>query len=396
VAYETEDEQVEAMKKWLKENAVSVVTGLVVGLTLLGGWRWWQGYTDQQGELTSNLYEQVLFSLEEKKREPAGNLTRQLLSDHSGSPYAILAVLNMARQDLDDGDIDSSHARLQWVIEQDGDFSELTHIARLRKARLFLSQEKLEEAKALLEDMSVAKFKGVYAELRGDIAVAEGQIDVAISAYIEVLESPYLSPQHREWVQMKRDDLGPKKEVPLNTPLSANGNSSTTQESVSITPIPAQGNPSTAQEIVLTPISAQGNPNTAQEIILTPIPVQGNPSTAQEIILTPIPVQGNPNTAQEIILIPIPVQGNPSSTPESVLTTPPAQGNSSTTPESVLITPIIPAQGNPNTAQEIILTPIPAQSNPSRTPESVLTIPIPVQGNPSTAQENILSVPPTE
>jgi predicted negative regulator of RcsB-dependent stress response len=338
VAYETEDEQLEAMKKWWKENAVSVVIGIVVGITLLGGWRWWQGYTDQQGQLASSLYEQVLFSLEEKKRKPAGDLTNQLLSNHSGSSYAILAVLNMARQDLDDGDIDSSHARLQWVIDQEGDFGELTQIARLRKARLFLSQEKLAEAKALLEDMSVAKFKGVYAELRGDIAVAQGQIDVAISAYIEALESPDLSPQHREWVQMKRDDLGPKKEVPISPPLSTNGHSSTTQESVLITNIPALGNPSTAQEIVLTPIPVQGNPSTAQEIVLTPIPVQGNPSTAQEIVLTPIPVQGNPSTAQEIVLTPIPVQGNPSTTQESVLSTP------------------IPAQGNPSTAQENILS----------------------------------------
>jgi predicted negative regulator of RcsB-dependent stress response len=291
VAYETEDEQVEAMKKWWKANGVSVATGLVVGVTLLLGWRWWQGYTDQQGQLASSLYEQVLFSLEEKKRDPAGDLTNQLLSNHSGSPYAILAVLNMARQDLDDGDIDGSHARLQWVIEQDADFSELTQIARLRKARLFLSQEKLEEAKALLEDISVAKFKGVYAELRGDIAVAQGKTNVAISAYLEALESPYLSPQHREWVQMKRDDLGPKKEVPINTPLSANGNSSTTQEII-LAPIPVQGNPSTVEEIVLTPIPAQSNPSTTQESVLSiPIPVQGNPSTAQENILSVSPTE---------------------------------------------------------------------------------------------------------
>jgi len=325
VAYETEDEQVEAMKKWLKENAVSVVTGIVVGITLLLGWRWWQGYTDQEGQLASSLYEQVLFSLEEKKLKPAGDLTNQLLSNHSGSPYAILAVLNMARQDLDDGDIDGSHARLQWVIDQKGDFSELTQIARLRKARLFLSQEKLADAKALLEDISVAKFKGVNAELRGDIAMAQGQIDVAISAYSEALESSDLSLKHREWVQMKRDDLGPKKEVPINMPLSANGNSSTTQESVLTTPLPAQGNPSTAQEIVLTPLPVQGNPSTAQEIVLTPLPAQGNPSTAQEIVLTPLPVQGNPSTAQEIVLNPLPVQGNPSTAQENILSVPPTE-----------------------------------------------------------------------
>ena len=38
----TEEEQVEQLKKWWKENGLSIVGGVVVGLALVFGWRSWQ------------------------------------------------------------------------------------------------------------------------------------------------------------------------------------------------------------------------------------------------------------------------------------------------------------------------------------------------------------------
>jgi len=209
--YETEEEQIEAIKKWWKENGLSVIGGIVIGLGLIAGWRWWQVYSDQQAQVASHIYNQILFSLEKEEIPEAHQAASQLLSEYSGSPYAVLAALNMAHHDLEKGDIDSSHARLQWVIEN-SDIVELAHVARLRKARLFLSQEKVAETKKLIEGIDETTFRGAYAEIRGDIAMAEGRLDDARNAYTEAVGHLDLSPQHREWVQMKLDDLGLKKE----------------------------------------------------------------------------------------------------------------------------------------------------------------------------------------
>ncbi len=209
--YETEEEQIEALKKWWKENGLSVIGGIVIGLGLIAGWRWWQVYSDQQAQIASNIYNQVVFSLEKEEIPQARQAASQLLSEYSGSPYAILAALNMAHHDLEKGDIDSSQARLQWVIEN-SKIVELAHVARLRKARLFLSQKKVAETKKLIEGIDEATFRGEYAEIRGDIAMAEGRIDDARNAYTEAVGHLDLSPQHLKWVQMKLDDLGLKKE----------------------------------------------------------------------------------------------------------------------------------------------------------------------------------------
>ena len=43
----SEDEQVEAIKQWLKKNGPGIVAGIAIGLAAIGGWRWWQNYQSQ-------------------------------------------------------------------------------------------------------------------------------------------------------------------------------------------------------------------------------------------------------------------------------------------------------------------------------------------------------------
>ena len=40
--YQTEEEQIEALKRWWKENGKSIIAGLVLGIGSIGGYRYWQ------------------------------------------------------------------------------------------------------------------------------------------------------------------------------------------------------------------------------------------------------------------------------------------------------------------------------------------------------------------
>ena len=267
----SEEEQAEAVKKWWKENGISVLAGVAIGISLLMGWRWWQNYTEQQAQLASMTYENMLSYLQQKKVAQAEEIAGLLLKNHSNSSYAILAELHLAHQDLIDGDIESSHARLQWVIEQNSSLSQLTHIARLRKAKLFLSQDKISEAKSLVEAVpATGKFQAAYAELRGDIAVAEGQTEVARSAYREALDTEALSYTHRQWVEMKLDDLGTVQGIQLQAPA----------------PVTEMSTPSTAIEQSFEIPTAQLTGDDSLDLVSTP-------STASVIqpLEMPIPVE---------------------------------------------------------------------------------------------------------
>ncbi len=270
-AYESEQEQIEAIVKWWKENGTAVVAGFLIGLGLLIAWRWWQIHTTQQAQLASITYDQVLYALEKGEPEKARQAVQLLLSKHSNSPYAVLAVLNLARQDLKQGDIEASHARLEWVIEQNHSIPELTHIARLRKAKLFLAQHKIAEAKKLLANVNTqADFVAAYAELKGDIAVAEKQIEVARQAYTQALASEDLAPKYRDWLQMKLDDLGtsPADKIENQTPLSALATPNTGETETQLT-VPT--------ETVATPNTTQVNELT---IPVAPMPISPSQSSS--------------------------------------------------------------------------------------------------------------------
>ena len=47
---ETEEQQVEAIKKWWQENGKSLIAGIVIGLGGIVGWQGWQTYQIEQAE----------------------------------------------------------------------------------------------------------------------------------------------------------------------------------------------------------------------------------------------------------------------------------------------------------------------------------------------------------
>ena len=58
--FETEEQKIEALKKWWKDNGKMVVAGLVIGGALIAGWRIYQDYRIKHSEKASALYEVVL------------------------------------------------------------------------------------------------------------------------------------------------------------------------------------------------------------------------------------------------------------------------------------------------------------------------------------------------
>ena len=41
---ETEEEQVEKLKAWLKENGLSIVMGIIIGVGGIGGYNYWNPF----------------------------------------------------------------------------------------------------------------------------------------------------------------------------------------------------------------------------------------------------------------------------------------------------------------------------------------------------------------
>ena len=208
--YDNEQDQTEALKKWWKENGVSIVAGLVIGIGALVGWQSWQAYSAHRSAQASLIYEQVVGLAREGDLEQARRLGDDLAGEYDGTAYPSLALLTLARHLVAAGDLEAAEARLRQVM--DGAKPEaLRHVARLRTARVLHARGQEAEALALLEGTPPAAFRGAYAELRGDLLRRQGDPEGARAAYQEAL-AHRVSAANQELLRMKLADLGPAPE----------------------------------------------------------------------------------------------------------------------------------------------------------------------------------------
>lgn len=186
--YETDEEKVEALKRWWKENGLSVAVGIAIGLGAIFGWRAWQDYQDAQAQAASAIFEQVLARVS-GGASPAATLelAEQLLEGYGGTPYAALGTLVAARVHQANDKPDAAEQALERVIA-DAPEPALARIAALRLARLLLARDDLPAAEAVVSAHDdKGAFRGEFAAVRGDIAAARGDIEAARKAYREAL-----------------------------------------------------------------------------------------------------------------------------------------------------------------------------------------------------------------
>ncbi len=203
--YETEEQQVEALKRWWKENGVSIIAGLIAALVLIGGWNFWKSYQQDQQNQASALYEQLLQDVERGKHEEVDTIARRLKDQYGSTAYASFAALMLAKSKVRQGDLEAAKSVLRQLV-QDANSDELKNVARVRLVRLMLATAEYEQGLQLIAevDPSAAEgFGGSYDELKGDLYVALGRLGEARTAYQSALRSGQRSPL----LQFKLDDI---------------------------------------------------------------------------------------------------------------------------------------------------------------------------------------------
>lgn len=204
--YETDEEKVEAIKKWWKDNGLSVVAGVVIGLGAVFGWRWWGQYQDSVAQEASAAFEALMATADAPGDEAPLAQAGAIADAYASTPYAALSALMKARIAVEAGDTAAARLALEEAIEKAPDPA-LARIAALRLARVLLAEDNLEGARAVLDRHGdVGPFRGDFAAVRGDIAAAAGRTAEAREAYETALAAGTANP---ELVQLKLDNLPP-------------------------------------------------------------------------------------------------------------------------------------------------------------------------------------------
>lgn len=178
----TEEEQIEALKKWWAENGWALIIGVVIGLGAIFGWRGWQTHQALQSEAASDIYVQIVSDVRKQRYETARTHAEKLMQEYGSTSYALFASLMLAKLDAEAGNIESAINHLQWVINET-DETALEHLARIRMGRLLLAEDKPEAALSLVEKIETQQFVVSYQELMGDIYTRLGRTADAHNAY---------------------------------------------------------------------------------------------------------------------------------------------------------------------------------------------------------------------
>lgn len=202
----TEEQQVEAIKKWWKDNGLSVVVGLLIGFAALFGWNYWKDLREENAAQASRLYQEMLTYLQAHNTKVVENRADRLRNDFKRTPYATLAAFAQARMAVESGDLDAATAHLQWALDNTRQ-DQLQHTARLRLARVLLAAGKTEEAGTLLAKVSPGAYVAEYAEVEGDIARAKGDLAAARAAYNRALAAASADVRQSNAIQLKLDDV---------------------------------------------------------------------------------------------------------------------------------------------------------------------------------------------
>lgn len=203
--YQTEEEQIEQLRKWWQENGATLLIGVALGGALLFGWNYWKTYKVRYANQASEVHEQLLASMARGDKDGFNELNQRLQSEFGKSPYAAMAPLALAKLHVEEGDLAAAANALEASI---GGTGEIASVARLRLASVRLAQEQPQDALATLGNGGSGSFAPLYDELRGDAHAALGDVEAARSAYQSALDSEQVGVD-RTYVRIKLDALGP-------------------------------------------------------------------------------------------------------------------------------------------------------------------------------------------
>jgi predicted negative regulator of RcsB-dependent stress response len=205
--YLTEDDQWEALKRWLKQNGPWIVGGVILGAGGLLGYRWYDARVTSRSEHASAQYAELQQALAQNEESSVKELAGGIAEEYPKTPYADHAQFALARAEVEKGELDKAAERLKTLADKSDD-DYLRQVAYVRLARVQLAQNKADDALATLEKVELGAFSGMVGEVRGDALLLKGDRKGALTAYRTALldTGPAASGEGGQ-LQLKINDL---------------------------------------------------------------------------------------------------------------------------------------------------------------------------------------------
>ena len=208
----SEEEQLDVIKRWWKENGTSLIAGAVLAAAGVFGWNAWQNYQEGQAEVASARYQQLVNmtagnALEDDELATARTLISELNDEHGNTLYAELGLLLDARLAVQQGNLSDAKTSLESLADSSSR-PFVKSLAWLRLARIEVADGNPDAALSLLDEPITESLAAQQANVRGDAYAALGDSEQARDAWQTALDLAQTHNQALYGVQFKLDDLG--------------------------------------------------------------------------------------------------------------------------------------------------------------------------------------------
>jgi len=196
---DSEEEQVDKIKKWWNSNGKQIIAGAVIGLAGVFGWNYYNDYQDNQALNARTLY---LNYASDSNNVGSYN---KLINEHPSSSYTDQATLLMAKYLFDAGSYSLALDAIKPLISNQS--SIISSTAVLRVASIYLQLGQHDEALSTLNIESGEGFSGLIYNLTGDVYLDLGNSDEAKKYYLLAIENITENSNLTQLIQIKLDDL---------------------------------------------------------------------------------------------------------------------------------------------------------------------------------------------
>ncbi|GKT11723.1 MAG: hypothetical protein ISEC1_P0692 [Thiomicrorhabdus sp.] len=208
--YETEEEQVEAIKTWWKKNGTQALGLLLVGVIAFSGWRYWTNTQYVSSANASSLYEILQMNAQQGSFGEVSREALKLMQEQPNSPYAVGAAMLYAKYSLEKGEAEEALTQLNWVTTHAKDF-QLKNAAHLTIARVQIDLKAFDKARESLSALTKANLQGAEKAnldyVTGLVALAESKEGEARAAFTSVISNIKAEKSLMGLAQMQLDDL---------------------------------------------------------------------------------------------------------------------------------------------------------------------------------------------
>lgn len=212
--YMTEDEQVEALKRWWKRYNGVITVLFSIALLSMSGFKYWTWHEEKVTQQASNTYEHLMLAVSNHDNKASRGYAKQLISNYGSTVYADAARLALAKLYVGREQYQLAQNELVYVATH-SKMTALQQVARIRLARLLAADKAYDKALSELAKVDDTTYLPVVNELKGDIYAATGQYEQAVSFYRQAINTVQTKGMGNLFLEMKTRELAALYNRPL-------------------------------------------------------------------------------------------------------------------------------------------------------------------------------------